>query len=140
MASKRKDLEVEDSEQSSKKIKSSREVCFFGKKCYRKRPDHFLEFSHPHLENLTEIPTEDSPQILRDQFNILQDLKLIPNISSISKQNQILKSANNENESLTDQGSTSLMISENISKNSEINDDPPKLSHGTVSQNDFLKV
>ena len=138
MASKRKDLD--ESELNSKKIKSSREVCFFGKKCYRKRPDHFLEFSHPHLENLTEIPTEDSPQILRDQFNILQDLKLIPNISTISKQNQILKSAENDNQSPTDQGSTSSAFSENNSTNSEINDDdPPKVSHDMVSQNLFFK-
>ena len=132
MASKRKDFE--EKEHSSKKIKSSREVCFFGKKCYRKRPDHFLEFSHPHLENLTEIPAEDSPQILRDQFIILQDLKLIPN------KNQILKSTNNDNESPTDQGFTSSAFSENNSRNCEKNDDPPKVSHGSkVSQNIFFK-
>ena len=130
MASKRKDFE--EKEHSSKKIKSSREVCFFGKKCYRKRPDHFLEFSHPHLECLTEVPDEYSPQILRDQFIIIQDLKLTANNSSMSNQNENLKSDDNDNQSPADRGSTSS-ASEKNPTNCKVNDDAPKVSHGTVS-------
>ena len=33
-------------------------VCKYGEKCYRKNPQHFKEFSHPHLGKLNYVSAE----------------------------------------------------------------------------------
>ncbi|KAF6200302.1 hypothetical protein GE061_006605 [Apolygus lucorum] len=43
----------------SKKAATSKD-CTFGEKCYRKHPEHFKEFSHPHLSKMLDI-IGDSP-------------------------------------------------------------------------------
>ena len=81
MASKR---QAEDSVGSDTKRKpplDSRPKCFFGQKCYRRNPEHFKEYSHPHLENLKSAPCEDTSTILKTQWQILKDLNLLNSAS-----------------------------------------------------------
>ena len=74
MASKRSSDESIDSE--AKKLRS-KEKCFFGEKCYRRNPQHFKEFSHPHIESLTKEPLDDTSSVLKDQWNIIKELNLL---------------------------------------------------------------
>ena len=70
MASKRKG--------SDDKVDGTREKCLFGEKCYRRNPEHFTDYSHPHLESLTEEPNNGTS---RDQWLILNNLGLVTQAS-----------------------------------------------------------
>jgi len=50
LSAKRK-LSPQNEEQDKKKCKvdENKPLCQYGSKCYRKNPQHFKEFSHPHL-------------------------------------------------------------------------------------------
>ena len=74
MASKRSNDESIDSEAKKQK---SKEKCFFGEKCYRRNPQHFKEFSHPHIESLTKEPIDANSSVLKDQWNIIKELNLL---------------------------------------------------------------
>ena len=49
-------------------------------KCYRMKPSHFLEYSHPYLEKLSEEPK--IPKHQKTQFKILMDLNLLKSCST----------------------------------------------------------
>ena len=53
----------------------SKPICFFKEKCFNtKRREHFIEFSHPHLEELKQAPDSVT---YRKQYDILCDLGII---------------------------------------------------------------
>ena len=81
MASKRQAEDSVDSDNKRKPPLDSRPKCFFGQKCYRRNPEHFKEYSHPHLENLKSAPCEDTSTILKTQWQIVKDLNLLNSAS-----------------------------------------------------------
>ncbi len=95
MASKR-ETDSEDTAPDPKRPR--KEPCIFRDKCYRRNPMHFKEYSHDHLEKLSSLP-EDAPQVVQDQWKILQDLGLLTNethkkkIPSPKSERKVLPSA-----------------------------------------------
>ena len=81
MASKRQAEDSVDSDNKRKPPLDSRPKCFFGLKCYRRNPEHFKDYSHPHLENLKSPPDEDTSTILKTQWQIVRDLNLLNSAS-----------------------------------------------------------
>ena len=81
MASKRQAEDSVDSDNKRKQPLDSRPKCFFGLKCYRRNPEHFKDYSHPHLENLKSSPGEDTSTILKTQWQIVKDLNLLNSAS-----------------------------------------------------------
>ena len=49
----------------------------FGDKCYRRNPHHFRQFAHPHLECMKSEELDSESTIVKEQYKILQDLKLL---------------------------------------------------------------
>ena len=93
MASKRKDQEEDPKkDEGAKKIKTM-EKCFFGPKCYRRNPQHFKEFSHPHLEDLNSEP---EGEVHKSQWTILKDLGLLNSKPIPSKPDQVMQEQNDE--------------------------------------------
>ena len=41
----------EEEEEQIAPTANVRPVCMYGVNCYRKNPQHFIEFAHPHLDN-----------------------------------------------------------------------------------------
>ena len=81
MASKRQAEDSVDSDNKRKPPLDSRPKCFFGLKCYRRNPEHFKDYSHPHLENLKSSPGGDTSTILKTQWQIVKDLNLLNSAS-----------------------------------------------------------
>lgn len=66
---------------SKRRLKPS-EQCQYGDKCYRKNPQHFMEYSHAHLDNILssavnndyKIPDHLDTNVILDQLKILNNL------------------------------------------------------------------
>ncbi|KAL6079647.1 CUE domain containing protein [Balamuthia mandrillaris] len=48
------DREEEEQQSAALNRQKGLPVCKYGEKCFRRNPDHFLQFSHPHLEEQTQ--------------------------------------------------------------------------------------
>ena len=71
--------------------KNQKVKCYFGKNCFRRKPSHFKEFAHPHLEQLLEEPHphDDSPSILKLQWNIIKNLDKDSDVTEKKTENVI---------------------------------------------------
>ena len=93
MASKRKGQDDDTKkDEAAKKIKP-KEKCFFGPKCYRRNPQHFKEFSHPHLEDLD---FEQASEVHKSQWTILKDLGLLNSEPASSEPDKVVQEQNDE--------------------------------------------
>ena len=82
MTSKRRNEDAMESGSSKRKpTLSDRSKCFFGLKCYRLKPEHFKECSHPHLECL-KSPPSDASTTFKNQWKMVKDLNLLESFES----------------------------------------------------------
>ena len=93
MASKRHAEDSPDSDNKRKPPIDSKPKCFFGLKCYRRNPEHFKEYSHPHLENLKSPPDEDTSTIIKNQWQIVKELNLLNSASEKKNETALAKPA-----------------------------------------------
>lgn len=79
------------SEDSSCSSKKSKVECSYGERCYRKKPEHFQEFTHSHLNELLkgmgdkkiEVPSNYKPKISKQ--TLVEQLEMVRNFCSIAK-------------------------------------------------------
>nr|CAD7588251.1 unnamed protein product [Timema genevievae] len=76
----------------SKKVK----VCEYGETCYRRNPNHFHEYSHPHLEKLLDAQDDDHLKI-PPGFKSRLDSSVILAQLSFLKENKLKLSETNKN-------------------------------------------
>ena len=130
MASKRKGQdEGTKNDEPSKRIKT-KEKCFFGSKCYRRNPQHFKEFSHPHLEDLDSEP---EAEVHKSQWTILKDLGLLNSERALSELGQVVEEQNGENQDIHQ---SSRIDTQRVGKNVESQEDSEHFEKNSGSSSD----
>ena len=78
---------------------SSRSNCLFGTKCYRRNPQHFQDYKHPHIQELCRefpgtddhipkerlLPFDVAEEVVREQMEVFK--KQFPQKPSLKRPN-----------------------------------------------------
>lgn len=117
-----------------------RQICKYGRSCYRKNPDHFKEFSHPWLENVINDDGQ-SLQMMTDELAIdglYKDAKSFP--ANQPKMEPVTTELSvNQNEIGVDDETKGEPVDENNELIQEP-EDKPEIKAQVISQNDDVGV